>query len=86
VFSIVLLIPVSWGLYKVSKSRTDYLLSLFVIIAAFFIQLERYFYGCVSDPYSFFGLFHFNLADLVISLGVLTLAFRLVIKPLLSNK
>lgn len=83
--SIFLLAPLSWGLLAISRGRADYILSGIVIGGALLNLLERVFFGCVSDPFNFFGLFHFNFADFVISVGILTFAFRLVIKPLLSK-
>lgn len=44
---------------------------------------QRLNFGCVLDPYSFFGLFSFNLADAAITVGVLTLLFDPCIKKLL---
>ncbi|AHB40418.1 MAG: hypothetical protein ACD_25C00153G0003 [uncultured bacterium] len=39
--------------------------------------LERVFTGCVRDYIGFFGLFHFNLFDLLVTSGVFLLIYEL---------
>jgi lipoprotein signal peptidase len=79
--SIILLTLLAWGLLSVAQDRVEYILSGIVIGGALLNLIERVLFGCVSDPFNFFNLFHFNVADLAISVGVLTLAYRLLIKP-----
>lgn len=63
------------------------LIILFLLIGAGFLNLfDRVGDGCVVDPYNFFGLFHFNIPDLIISLSALTLGIRLGITETLSKK
>jgi len=42
-----------------------------LVIGALVNLLERYFLGCVNDYINFFGLFHCNLADLLVSAGII---------------
>ncbi len=57
------------------------LLFVFIILFGAFLNIYlRYKIGCVPDPYNFFGLFHYNIPDLLVTFGSLTLIYRLVIK------
>jgi lipoprotein signal peptidase len=42
--------------------------------------------GCVRDYFCFFNMFHFNIADIAVSIGILTLILRIVITEVLPGK
>lgn len=44
-----------------------------IVVGGLINTFERYFAGCVADPLSFFGLFYFNIFDLMVSLGLVIL-------------
>jgi lipoprotein signal peptidase len=60
------------GLYRREKLLSITGISLIVVGGAYNL-VNRYFSGCVHDPLSFFGLFAFNYADILINLGLTTL-------------
>ena len=45
----------------------------------------RYFNGCVNDPYSFFGIFSFNFADVLVNVGF-GLLFLVYIMDFIAQK
>lgn len=81
--SFIVLMLLGWGLFSVMGDRAGHILAGLVLGGAVLNLIERAIFGCVRDYLNFFNLFHFNLADFVISVGVLTLIYRLFIKPLL---
>jgi len=64
-------------IYKVgSFGRTIAVLGVLAIaLGGFYNLVNRYTNGCVKDPLSFFGLFSFNYADVLINVGMLSLLF-----------
>jgi lipoprotein signal peptidase len=52
---------------KTKLSYAGFLLTLVGGLANFF---ERYLTGCVRDYINFFGLFYFNIFDLMVTLGI----------------
>ena len=48
---------------------------LAIASGGFYNLIARYLNGCVKDPLSFFGIFSFNYADILISAGTLSLLF-----------
>ena len=45
----------------------------------------RYFKGCVLDPYTFFGIFSFNFADVLVNVGFVLL-FLVYIMDFVAKK
>ena len=78
--SFMVLILLWWALFKTLKGKIDHILIWIVIGGAALNLLERVFFGCVADYFNFFGFFYFNLWDIAITVGVLTLLFRAAIK------
>ncbi|MBT6401738.1 hypothetical protein HN803_08040 [candidate division WWE3 bacterium] len=84
--SLLLLISLSWYLFKQAESRIEYVLTGIVLGGAFGNVLERFLSGCVTDYLNFFGLFHFNLWDLMISGGVLIFISKYLIKNIVPTR
>ena len=53
------------------KKKKIYWLPLILIALGGFINLfQRFFYGCIYDNLSFFGLFKYNIWDLIVVSGL----------------
>ncbi len=84
--SLVALALISWVLFTSARDRLEHVLIGVIVGGAFLNILERVVFGCVSDYFNFFNLFHFNVWDLAITVGVLTLVIKIAIKPAMPKK
>ena len=80
----ILIILVVLGLFIYSFQRSGLLskhgefswIGIFFLLSGGIYNLSiRFLKGCVPDPLSFFNLFSFNYADILVTLGFLILAF-----------
>ncbi len=78
----IILVAAGFGLFIYSMYRLGLLeryikfsLSglILLIFGGIYNLSNRYINGCVADPYSFFNLFSFNFADVLISFGFVIL-------------
>jgi lipoprotein signal peptidase len=53
------------------KRKIGVISLVFVVVGALLNNVERLTGGCVKDYFSFFNLFHFNVADLLMDTGIL---------------
>lgn len=71
---------------SLSKSAFPVKISLvFVFVGGFGNFVQRFLYGCVSDPLSIFGV-SFNYFDLAITTGLVVLFFQVLIKEKDTNE
>ncbi len=78
--SFIVLAMVWWFLFKTVRDRAEQILVGIVIGGAILNLLERAVFGCVRDYFNFFGLFRYNVWDIIITVGVLTILLRTAIK------
>ena len=77
--SFLFLLVVLLYTFKVLRSqRIKYIGSGLVLLGGTLNSLERFTSTCVRDPYNFFNLFRFNIADVMVSIGVLVLVYLLL--------
>lgn len=62
---------------KFYSSRVSRLGVLLIILGGFLNIFERVYTGCVRDYINFFGLFRFNLFDLLVTSGAFLLIYEL---------
>ncbi|MBI2414787.1 signal peptidase II [candidate division WWE3 bacterium] len=85
-YVLVLVFVILW-FWFIYRDRVGKWLILFIVFGASYNLYFRLLGYCVPDPFSFFGLFRFNLADILIDIGVLTLAiYTLITDPMPKNK
>ena len=60
------------------RGRFDFLVLVLIFCAGFLNVFEYFTTGCVYDPFDFFGLFHFNWRDVVITAGSVALIIKTV--------
>jgi len=83
--SVALLVVI---LFLFNRKKTDMIESVcwaLIFSGGFFNTYQRFYSGCVIDYIDFY-FFKSNSSDLAISLGVLTLIYKLGIKPLMPRK
>lgn len=69
--SLVLLTLLSWYFFKHAEGKLEHILIGIIMGGAFANVIERLLTGCVADYINFFGYFHFNVWDVLISVGLL---------------
>jgi lipoprotein signal peptidase len=67
-------------LFKIFTGRKERFFILLIVSGAFWNIIDSIGDGCVSDPFNFFSLFHFNFADVLVTCGSLTLFVIYLIK------
>lgn len=74
---IVLLVLFILVVFNVYKAKLFRIAGFLVVVGGLLNMVERIKTGCVYDPFNFINLFHFNSADVLISLGIILLTYRL---------
>ncbi|HOM77967.1 MAG TPA: signal peptidase II [bacterium] len=72
------------GVWKIS-STISIVGVCFLFVGGGYNLVNRLMHGCVADPFPFFGIFSYNLADVFITLGLFIL-LGLYIMPLVIKK
>lgn len=80
VLSITLLAIFIFVVFSVYKTKFFRVVGILIVVGGFSNIVERIQTGCVYDPFNFYGLFHFNYADILITLGSGLLMYRLFVK------
>jgi lipoprotein signal peptidase len=80
---IVLIIFTAFLVASVVKTKRGIVAVCFVAVGAFMNIVERHFMGngCVRDYIDFFGLFVFNVYDLILTVGIIALLFESFVAP-----
>lgn len=84
VLAIVLLALFIFSVFVMYREILFRIVGILVIIGGIINLVGRVSTGCVYDPFNFFGLFYFNFADLLITLGVGLLIYRTLTKDEVS--
>jgi len=71
--------------FKIFNKAFEYTLVGLIFGGGVWNLIERLQFGCVQDYFNFFDLFYFNISDLAISIGILTLIARTGIKALMPK-
>lgn len=64
-------------LKNTARSRVGKLGIFLLVTGSTAISFERYRNGCVADYLNFFNLFYFNLQDLLITTGIILIAWTI---------
>lgn len=84
--SFVLLVLFIVFVFRLFKDIFSKIVGIIVFIGGVGNLYQRHIYTAVLDPYNFFDLFYFNIYDIMITLGCLTLFGRLFINTVEPKK
>ncbi len=76
-FSLISLTVIFYFIIR-SEDQIKRILLSFIFIGGLANLIERLFYGVVHDYWNFVGLWYFNLADLIINLGAISLILFII--------